>query len=152
MKKLLFVLLLLPAAVSATPALPADTVLLRQFLEAVADNHIPDSVLVARFMCPNYLFRPNEPRIDTIAALLRSSLFMLRVSLQRHLESLRRSKFIPFSELTCKPFVLVDGEEGVYAAVDGLQPRMYLLIRDKRVVAFEVTGSQGKAHFHDYCR
>ncbi|MGI4821329.1 MAG: hypothetical protein ACRYFV_08975 [Janthinobacterium lividum] len=44
-------------------------------MEAVADTLIADSTLMRRFMCADVLFRKNEPRIDTVVALLRASLF-----------------------------------------------------------------------------
>jgi len=70
---------LVPRGVFALNA-PADTLIARQFLEAVADTLASDSLLVARYMCADVLFRKHEPRIDTMVALMRASLVFLRAS------------------------------------------------------------------------
>lgn len=152
MKKLLLLLLLsLPAA--AAPILPADTLLLRKFLVAAADTSVYDSVLVARFMCSDFLFRRHEPHVDTVVSRLRSSLYFLRAGVLRNQPSVRRSKVVAFRELPHKPFTLVDGEEGAYVLLDGEQPLMCLLVRNKRIAAFEISfyAGPGKGHFRDYC-
>jgi hypothetical protein len=150
MKKLSLLLLLsLPA--TAAPASPADTLLLRRFLVAAADTSISDSVLVTRFMCADFLFRRHEPHVDTTVALLRSSLYFLRAGLFKNQPSVRRSKLIPFKELPHQPFTLADGAAGVYVAVDGQKPMLFLQVRDEHITSFVLSHFQGKAHFHDYC-
>ncbi len=137
------------------PTSPADTIIARQFLEAVADTLVSDSVVVARFMCADVLFRTNEPRTDTIVAYLRASLVFVRASLLENLAAVRRSRIIPFEVLPLKPpFELVGGEEGAYVLMEGKQPRLCLLVRGGRIAAFELSFYEGpkKAHFRDYCR
>ncbi len=137
------------------PTSPTDTVVARQFLEAVADTLLSDSVVVARFMCADVLLRKHEPHVDTAAALLRESLYFLRVSLLRSLPKVRRSRFVSFRDLPQKPpFELVGGAEGAYVLLEGEQPKLYLLVRESRVVSFALSFYEGphRAHFRDYCR
>jgi hypothetical protein len=137
------------------PTSPADTVVARQFLEAVADTLVSDSIVVARFMCPALLFRKHEPHTDTVVALLRESLYFLRVGLVRALPAVRRSRLISFQNLPQKPpFELAGGIEGAYVLLEGEQPRLCLLVRRGRVAAFSLSFYEGpqRAHFRDYCR
>ncbi len=133
----------------------ADTLIARQFLEAVADTLVSDSMLVARYMCADVLFRKHEPRIDTVVVLMRASLVFLRASLLENIAAVRRSRIIPFKDLSSKlPFELVDSKEGAYVVVEAEEPRLCLLVRGGRVAAFELSiyGEPKKACFRDYCR
>jgi len=118
---------------------PADTLLARQFLEAVADTLVSDSLLVARYLCADVLFRKREPRIDTTVVLMRASLVFLRASLLRNIAAVRRSRIIPFKDLSPKlPFESVGSAEGAYVVVEGKEPWLCLLVRGGRVAAFSL--------------
>jgi len=155
MKKLvLLLLLLLPAAAWAAPAptLPADTVLLRQFLVAAADISISDSVLVARFMCADRLFRRGDEQVATDAAMLRRQLLELRQHLQANQQLMQRSRFLPFNESPEKPsFALRGGTTGAYVLVAKQRVLLPFLVRERRIVSFRLAHFNGDGWFYDYC-
>ena len=153
MHKLLVLFLLLFSV--ARPALatpPTDTELLRQFMRAATDGHTSDSTLIARFMCPELLFRHNDARIDSARAMLSVLLASIRKQWQPHPRQLRQSRFLPSQEVPHPNFHMLGGEEGAYVLVHKRKPSMYFLVVENRVASFLLINQGGEAYFLDFCR
>lgn len=155
MKRLIFLLLLqLPAAAWATPAptLPADTILLRHFLVAVADTSISDSVLVTRFMCADRLFRRGDEQVAIDVAALRLQLCSLRKHLRANRNLLKYSSFLSFDNLPVKPpFTLRGGNTGAYVLVAEQQVLVPFLVHEQRIASFTLAHLNGEGWFYTYC-
>lgn len=151
MKKLLLLLLRLPAAAAPTAAPPADTVLLRQFMQAVTDGHTPDSTLIARFMCPDLLLRHGDPRVDRGRAGLTYLFGELRKDWRSRPGQLRRGRFLPSAAVPHPDFHMLGDEQGAYVLVVDDKPLIYFLVENSQVASFLLLDQGGERYFLDFC-
>lgn len=149
MKKLWCLLLLSLPATAAPPATPAK--LLRQFVRALTDSHTSDSVLIARFMCPDLLLQRGNPRVDTARAWLHG----WRAEVQKQQLSsrqVRRARVLPSRQVPHPGFHMLGGEEDAYVVQVAGGPSFYLLVHGQQIASFLLLNQGGEAYFVDFCR
>lgn len=150
MKNLWFLLLLSLPATAAPPAPPAK--LLRQFVRALTDSHTSDSVLIARFMCPDVLLQRNNPRADTARMWLHGWRTEMQKQAQLSPRQVRRARVLPSRQVPHPTFHMLGGEDDAYVMQVEGRPNLYFLVHGQQIASFLLLNQGGEAYFVDFCR
>lgn len=133
-------------------ATPPPTKLVRQFTQALLDNRVPDSVLVARFMCPDLLLQHGNPRADQARTMLHYWRIEVQKQTQLSPRQLRRAPVVPSRQVPHPNFHMLGGEENTYVLQLDKQPNWYFLVHGQQVNSGLLLNQGGEAYFVDFCR